>query len=80
MRKPDNLVQMPKFRETRVGVRAGLLDRQAAVAVGQRLGDAAESLLGPGRLGQRAVRVEGDGLALDVDLAGGFPVPADGGI
>ena len=34
--------------------------------------------LGPGRLGQRPVRVEGDGLAVDVDLAGGFPVTADG--
>src|SRR5271163_4116854 len=39
--------------QTRVGVRAALLHRQAAVAVGQGLGGAAEPLLGPGCLGER---------------------------
>jgi hypothetical protein len=46
-----------------VGVRAAPLDRQAAVAVGQRLGHPAEPLLGPGRFGERPVGVQGDGLA-----------------
>ena len=80
MRKPDNSAQMPKFREAGVRVRASLHRRQPAVAVGQRLGSPADPLAGPGRLGQRPVRVQGDGLALDVDLAGRFPVTADGGI
>ena len=44
-----------------VGVRAGLLDRQAAEPVGQRLGGPAEALLGPGGLGERPVGVESDG-------------------
>jgi hypothetical protein len=61
-----------------VGVRAALLDRQAAVAVGQRLGRPAEPLLGPGRFGERPAGVQGDGLALGVDLAGLFPVAAHG--
>src|SRR6266511_683925 len=61
-----------------VGVRAALLDRQAAVAVGERLGRPAEPLLGPGRFGERPVGVQGDGLALGVDLAGLFPVAAHG--
>ena len=63
-----------------VGVRAGLLHRQPAEAVGQRLGGPAEALFGPGRLGERPAGVDRDGLAGDVDLAGGFPVPADGGV
>ena len=39
-------------------MRAALLHRQPAVAVGQRLGGAAEALLGPGGFGERAVGVE----------------------
>ena len=66
--------------QARVRVRAGLLDRQPAEAIGQGLGRSSHALLCPGRLGQRAVRVEGDGLALDVDLPCGFPVPADRGV
>ena len=45
-----------------VGVRAGLLDRQPAEPVGQGLGRAAETLLGPGGLGERPGGVDGDGL------------------
>lgn len=63
-----------------VGVRTGLPHRQAALAIGQGLGRAAEPLLGPGGLGRRPGRVEGDALALDVDLAGPFPVRADRGV
>lgn len=44
------------------------------------MGGAAEPLFGPVRLGQRAAGVDGDGLALGVDLAGLLPVPADGGV
>ena len=47
------------------------MDREALVPIDEELEYA---------LGQRAVRVQGDGLAVDVDLAGGFPVAADGGI
>ena len=63
-----------------VGVRAGLLDRQPAEPVGQRLGRPAEALLGPGGLGEWPGRVDHDDVAGDVDLAGGLPVPADGGV
>ncbi|MFI8888638.1 MULTISPECIES: hypothetical protein [unclassified Streptomyces] len=63
-----------------VGVRTGLPHRQAALAIGQGLGHAAEPLLGPGGLGRRPGRVEGDVLALDVDLVGPFPVRADRGV
>ena len=47
MRKPDNLVQMPKFREAGVGVRAVLLGGTAAVAVGEAVADAVEVVLDP---------------------------------
>jgi hypothetical protein len=40
----------------------------------------AQTLFGPGGFGQRPVRVEGDCLSGDADLAGGFPVPADCGV
>ena len=57
---------------------AGLLNRQAAEAVGQGLGGPAQPLLGPGRLGQRSVGVNGNVSAGDVDLACRLPVPTDG--
>ena len=63
-----------------VGVRAAPVDGQVAIAVGQGLGDARETLLGPRSLGQRPAGAEGDGLAVDVDLAGGFPVAAHRGV
>ena len=78
MRKPDNLVQMPKFREAGVGVLAPPDQGQSAVAVGEGLHCPAEPLLGPGGLGKRPVRVQHDGAAVDIDLAGPFPVPPDG--
>ena len=56
-----------------VGVRAGLLQRQPAVAVGQGLGGDAVAGLGPLGLCQRPVRVERDPLTLDVDLGGLLP-------
>src|SRR6516162_10501914 len=61
--------------QARVGVRAALLDGQAAVAVGQGLGGYAVPGLGPLGLAERAVGVEGDALAIDVDLGGLFPAP-----
>lgn len=61
-------------------MRAAFLHGKAAVAVWERLGGAAEPLLSPVRLGQRAAGVDGDVLALDVDLAGLLPVAADGGV
>ncbi len=48
-----------------VGVRARLLDRQAAVAVGQGLGGPPEPLPGPGGVGHLPGGVEGDGVAGD---------------
>ncbi|GHE13918.1 hypothetical protein [Streptomyces alanosinicus] len=60
--------------------RACPLHRQAAVAVEQGLGHAPESLLDPGGLGQRSAGIDGDALALDVDLAGLLRVPADRGV
>src|SRR5271166_7042235 len=62
-----------------VGVRAGLDQWQAAEAVGQCLCRAAQALFGPGGLGERPAGVQRDGIAAGVDLAGGLPVPADGG-
>jgi hypothetical protein len=68
------LLDLPKlgswFSQRGVGVRATLHHGQAAVAVREGLGSAPDSLFGPGRLGQRAGWVEGDGLAVGVDLAG----------
>jgi hypothetical protein len=58
-------------------MRAAFDHRQLAVAVGQRLGGAADALLGPRCLGQRAVGVEGNRLARGVDLAGFLLVAAD---
>ena len=52
--------------EARVGVRALPLDRQAAVAVGQRLGRDAVPGLRPLRLAEWPVRVDSDPLAADV--------------
>ena len=63
-----------------VGMRAGPGQRKPAKAVRQGLGGPAETLPGPGGLGERPVWVEGDIFACGVDLAGGFPVPADGGV
>jgi hypothetical protein len=48
--------------------------------LGSAWGHPSEALLGPGGLGERTGGVDGDDLAGDVDLAGGFPVPADGGV
>src|ERR1019366_3682908 len=45
--------------------------------VGERLGGAADALLGPRCLGQRAVGVESNRLAGGADLAGFLPVAAD---
>jgi len=59
---------------------AGLLDRQPAEPVGQCLGRPAETLLGPGSLGEWPGGVDHDCLTGDVDLAGCFPVPPDGGV
>jgi hypothetical protein len=64
----------------RVGVLAPSDQGQAAVAVGQCLGGPADLLPGPGGLGQRAPQVMGEGLAMGVDLARGFPLPADRGV
>ena len=63
-----------------IGMRAGLLDRQPAEPVGQRLGGAAEALFGPGSLGERPFGIDQDTLAADVDLAGSFPVAANRGV
>jgi hypothetical protein len=54
--------------------------RKPAVAVGQGLGGSGDPLLGPGGLGEGPVRVERDGIALDVDLAGLLPVSSDRGV
>ena len=61
-------------------MRAGLDCRQLAVAVRERLGGPGQLLFRPGGLGEGPGGVEADGLAAGVDLAGGFPVPADGGV
>ena len=66
--------------QTRVGVRAALLHGQSAVAVGQGLGGAAESLFGPGCLGEWPGRLESDCGAMDVNFSGGFPLAAHGGV
>jgi len=67
-----------RARQAGVGVRAGPLQRQPAVAVGQRLGGDALAGLGPLCLCQRPLRVKRDALTFDVDLGGGLPAPADG--
>jgi hypothetical protein len=69
-----------KFREAGVGVRAALLHRQSAVAVGQGLRGAAEALFGPGGLGDLPGRVENDCGAMDVDLASRLPLAPHGGV
>ncbi|MBF6427459.1 hypothetical protein IU440_22500 [Nocardia cyriacigeorgica] len=61
-----------------VGVWAALLQREPAVAVGQGLGCPGEVLFGPFGVGEWAVGGKDDVVAVDVDLAGAFPVPADG--
>ena len=61
---------MPKFREAGVGVRAVLLGRAGAVAVGQAVADPVEVVLDPfGRRG-RGVGVVADPLPGDVDPLG----------
>src|SRR6266568_146506 len=67
-------------RQAGVGVRAGLLDRQPAVAVGQCLGRAADPLPGPRGAGERPVGVQRDVFARGVDFPGVVPVAADGGV
>jgi hypothetical protein len=59
-------------------VRALPLDRQAAVAAGQRLGGDAVPGLRPLRLAEWPVRVDGDPLAADVHPGGLFPARPDG--
>jgi len=61
-------------------VRAGPGQRKPAKTVRQGLRGPAETLPGPGGLGERPVRVEGYVFACGADFAGGFPVPADGGL
>jgi hypothetical protein len=61
-----------------VGVLAPPDQGQPAVAVGEGLHCPAEPLLGSGGLGERPVWIQHDGAAVDVDLAGPFPVPPDG--
>ena len=63
-----------------VGVRAGLLHREPAEPVRQCLGHAPEPLFDPAGLGERTVRGDGDGFAAGVDLAGLFPMAADGAV
>ncbi len=57
-----------------VGVRAGFLDRETAVAVGKCLGGPAEALFGPGGLGEGPVGIKFDDAAGCVDFPCGFPV------
>ena len=64
--------------QTRVCMRAGFDQGQLAVAVRQRLGGAGQLLFRPGGVAERPVGADLDGLALGVDLAGSFPVLADG--
>src|SRR5206468_9776354 len=52
--------------------------RQLAVAVRERLGGPGQSLFRPGGIAERPVRVDLNGLAFRVDLAGSFPVLEDG--
>src|ERR1022692_793919 len=61
-----------------VGVRAGLDQRQLAVAVRERLGGAGQVLFCPGGVAERPVGADLDGLAGGVDLAGFLPVLPDG--
>ena len=58
-------------------MRAGFDRGQLAVAVRERLGGAGQLLFRAGGLGEGPGGVEADGLAAGVDLAGGFPVPAE---
>src|SRR5450631_3694563 len=60
-----------------VGVRALALDREAAVAVGQRLGGDAVSGLRPLGLGERPGGVDDDRFSVDVDPGGLFPAAPD---
>src|SRR6266571_552416 len=64
--------------QARVGVRAGLHERQLAVSVRERLGGAREPVPGPGGVAERPVRADADGLPGGSDLAGFVPVLADG--
>src|ERR1022692_499378 len=61
-----------------VGVRAGLDQRELAVAVRERLGGAGQVLFCPGGVAERPVGADLDGLAGGVDLAGFLPVLPDG--
>jgi len=59
-------------------MRAGLDDRELAVAVRERLRRAGQLLAGPGGVAERAVGVDLDGLPGRADLAGSLPVFPDG--
>ena len=63
-----------------VGVRAGLLQRKPAIAVGQRHFRAGEAVVHPLGVAEQAGGAGVDGVAVDVDLAGAFPLSADGGV
>src|SRR6266702_2830051 len=64
--------------QARVCVRAGADHGKLAVAGRQCLGGPGQPLFRPGGVAERSVGADLDGLALGVDLAGPFPVLADG--
>src|SRR5439155_23903043 len=64
--------------QTRICMRTGFHCRQLAVAVRERLGGPGQALFRPGSIAERPVRADLNGLAFRVDLAGSFPVLADG--
>ena len=66
--------------QARVGMQASLHGWELAVPIRERVGDPRQLLFRPGGFGKRACGADLDGLAFRVDLAGGFPVPADGGV
>ena len=66
--------------QTRVGVRARFLQRQTAIAVGQRHCRAGKVLLHPLTISERSVDRGVDGLTADIDLLGAFPLLSDGGV
>jgi hypothetical protein len=63
-----------------VGVRAGLLQRKSAIAVGQRHFRAGQVVVHPRGVAEQPVTAGVDWLAVDVDLASAFPLNADGGV
>src|SRR6266852_2035961 len=68
----------PRACQTRVCMRTGLDQRQLAVAVRQRLRRPGQLLFRPGGVAERPVRADRDRLPGSIDLAGFFPVLADG--